>query len=242
MKNLSSFSSFTGMGLLLMLTNGCMKTEDPNMTLTDAAADADGNVYTSVTIGTQVWIVENLKTTKYNDTTAIPRVNDNTAWVNLSTPGYCWYNNDISNKDGYGALYNWYAVNTGKLCPTGWHVPSDEDWKIMERNLGMNNSDADATGWRYSGLVGGKLKESGTMHWMMPSVGATNTSGFSSRPGGDRESDLGFVNFGNYCYFWLSTEDGNSRAWFRRLNNDNAGVHRSSSRDAVGYSVRCLKN
>jgi uncharacterized protein (TIGR02145 family) len=106
----------------------------------------------------------------------------------------------------------------------------------------MNNSDAKATGWRYSGLVGGSLKEIGTMHWMMPAMGAINTSGFSSLPGGDCDSDLGFIHLGNYCYFRSSTEEGTSRAWYRRLNNDNAGVHRSSSRQGVGYSVRCLKN
>ena len=106
----------------------------------------------------------------------------------------------------------------------------------------MNNSDADATGWRYSGLVGGKLKESGSSHWSIPGAGETNTSGFTSLPGGDRESDAGFLNLGDYAYFWTSSEDGSPRAWFRRLNNDNAGVHRNSSRKATGYSVRCLRD
>ena len=132
------------MGLVLILSYGC--TKDNNNNPSSSITDTDGNVYTSVAIGTQVWMVENLKTTKYNDNSAIPLVTDNTAWGNLSTSGYCWYSNDIANKTAYGALYNWYAVNTSKLCPTGWHVPIDAEWKILERNLGMNNSDADATG------------------------------------------------------------------------------------------------
>jgi uncharacterized protein (TIGR02145 family) len=227
------------MGLVSILPNGCKK--DNNINPATAITDADGNVYTSVTIGTQVWMVENLRTTKSNNGTPIPLVTDEAAWGALDTPGYCWYNNDeVANKTDYGALYNWpAAVNA---CPAGWHLPTDEEYKILERNLGMNNTDANATGWRYSGLVGGSLKEAGTMHWMMPAMGATNTSGFTALPGGDRDTDLGFLNLGDYSYFWSASPDGTPRAWYRRLNNDNAGVHRSSSRQSVGYSVRCLKN
>ena len=109
------------MGLHLILINSCSKDEAENNPA--SITDKDGNVYTSVTIGTQVWMVENLKTTKYNDGTPIPNVTDNTEWSNLTTPAYCWYDNDITKKNPYGALYNGYAVRTGKLCPTGWHVP-----------------------------------------------------------------------------------------------------------------------
>jgi len=227
------------MGLVSILPNGCKK--DNNINPATAITDADGNVYTSVTIGTQVWMVENLRTTKSNNGTPIPLVTDEAAWGALDTPGYCWYNNDeVANKDDYGALYNWpAAVNA---CPDGWHLPTDEEYKILERNLGMNNTDADATGWRYSALVGGSLKEAGTSHWSL-SAGATNSSGFTALPGGNRDTDVGFNNsLGVYGYYWSATEDGSSRGWYRRLNNDNGGVHRSSSRKAVGYSVRCLKN
>ena len=107
------------------------------VTATPNVVDIDGNVYHTVTIGTQVWMVENLKTTKYNDGTAIPLVTDNTAWGALTTPGYCWYNNDSATyKNTYGALYNWYAVNTGKLAPTGWHVPTDSEWTVLTTYLG----------------------------------------------------------------------------------------------------------
>ena len=226
-------------GLVLTLFNSCKKDNTNNPS--GAITDKDGNVYASVTIGTQVWMVENLRTTKYNDGTPIPLVTDAATWGALTTPGYCWYNNDeASNKAAYGALYNWKAAMNA--CPAGWHLPTDAEWKILERNLGMNNTDADATGWRYSALVGGQLKETGTSHWKVPAVGATNTSGLTSLPGGDRDTDVGFIDLGNYCFFWSATEDGSSRAWYRRLNDDNAGVHRSSSRQPTGYSVRCLQN
>lgn len=226
-------------GSILIITGSCKK--DSNNNPSDTITDADGNVYSTVTIGTQVWMAENLRTTKDNNVTPFPLVTDGAAWGTMTTAAYCWYNNDeAANKSVYGALYNWTAAMNA--CPAGWHLPTDEEWKALERNLGMNNTDADATGWRYSGLVGGKLKETGTSHWKVPAVEATNTSGFTSLPGGDRDSDLGFLNLGDYCYFWSATEDGNSRAWYRRLNDDNAGVHRNSSRKETGYSVRCLKN
>jgi len=222
-----------------MLPTGCKKDASNNLTTT--ITDLEGNVYTSDTIGTQVWMVENLRTTRSNDGTPIQLVTDGTAWGALTIPGYCWYNNnEVGNKTTYGALYNWKAAVNA--CPVGWHLPSDEEWKTLERNLGMNNSDANSTGWRYSGLVGGQLKESGTTHWLQPAIGGTNTSGFSALPGGGRDGDVGFTDLGMYSFFWSSSADGSSRAWFRRLNNDNAGVHRSSSRQPVGYSVRCLKD
>ena len=119
--------------------------------------DIDGNNYLTVTIGTQIWMAENLRTTKYNDGTAIPLVTDNTTWANLTTPAYCWYNNDAkTNGSTYGALYNWYSVNTKKLCPTGWHVPNDTEWTTLTTYLGG------------TAVAGGKLKETGTAHWYSP--------------------------------------------------------------------------
>lgn len=157
--------------------------------------DSDGNVYNTVTIGTQVWMAENLRTTKYKDNTAIPLVTDNTAWTNLSTPGYCWYNNDAAtNKSTYGALYNWYTVNTGKLCPTGWHVPTDAEWSTLTTCLGG------------VGVAGGKLKEAGTSHWMSPNVGATNETGFTALPSGYRYAGGTFEYNGLGGWWWSSTE------------------------------------
>jgi uncharacterized protein (TIGR02145 family) len=193
--------------------------------------DADGNVYHTVTIGTQTWTVENLKSTKYNDGTAIPNVTDSTAWNNLTTPGYCWYNNDATtNKNIYGALYNWYAVNTGKLAPVGWHVPTDSEWRILSVYLGGDN------------VSGGALKESGTTHWYTPNAGATNSSGFSALPGGYRYYDGSFWGIGNFGYWWSATEDNASDAYGRDLLYSYSSLTRDYGSKSCGFSVRLVKN
>ena len=117
--------------LTIIMLVSCSKKDDPNNTV-NTVTDKDDNVYHTVTIGTQTWMAENLKTTKYNDGTAIPLVTDSTAWTSLLTPAYCWYNYDATTyKNTYGALYNWYAVNTGKLAPIGWHVATDAEWTTL---------------------------------------------------------------------------------------------------------------
>ena len=130
--------------------------------------DKDGNIYKTILIGTQTWMVENLKTTKYNDGTSIPFVSEPTSWSNLSTPACCWQQNDPARKVTYGVLYNWYTINTGKLCPKTWHVPSDSEWTALTDYLGGEN------------VAGGKLKESGFKHWYSPNTGATNEVAFSA--------------------------------------------------------------
>jgi uncharacterized protein (TIGR02145 family) len=212
---------------LLCLTGFCKKEEDEETT--GAITDKDGNVYTSVTIGTQVWMKENLKTTKYNDGTAIPLVTNNTEWGNLTTPGYCWYNNDATaNKATYGALYNWYAVNTGKLCPTGWHVPSDSEWTILITFLGENDA-------------GRKLKEIGNSHWESPND-ATNETGFTALPGGYRLYDGNF-NYLESWGFWLSsTEYSTENAIQVNMNCRLSFLGIDYFGKNWGFSVRCLKN
>lgn len=193
--------------------------------------DADSNAYMTITIGKQVWMAENLKTTRLNDGKMIPLVTDEKAWKGLQTPGYCWYNNDTGNKDIYGALYNWYAVNTGKLCPKGWHVPSQTDWTDLVIFLGNEN------------LAGVKLKEAGTTHWKNVLIISTNDYDFSALPGGTRLYSGYFPTFGgSYAVWWSSTPFSEFHAW-------NRGLHDSSSRfwkghDDVhsGFSVRCLKD
>jgi len=192
--------------------------------------DIDGNVYNTVTIGTQVWMVENLKTTKYNDGTSIPNVTDNTAWGNLATPGYCWYNNDVAtNKNVYGALYNWFTVNTGKLCPTGWHVPSDTEWTTLTTYLGG------------VGIAGGKLKETGTSHWYSTYTSVTNETGFTALPGGERYIGL-FDYIGSNGIWWSSTETMTTYAWIRNMCYNYSDVNRSFSIKQDGKSVRCLRD
>jgi len=126
-----------------------------NSVNSESVTDIDGNVYHTVKIGTQVWMAENLKTTKYNDASSIPNLTDNAGWVGLTSGAYCWYNNDaITNKNIYGALYNWYAVNTGKLCPGGWHIPAISEWETMENHLIVNGYNYDGT------LSGNKIAKS----------------------------------------------------------------------------------
>lgn len=197
-----------------------------------ALKDVDGNVYTTVTIGTQTWMVENLKTTKYNDGTAIPLVTDNTAWSNLTTPGYCWYNNDVGTyKNTYGALYNSYTVNTDKLAPTGWHVATDAEWSTLTTYLGGE------------GVAGGKLKESGTTHWTSPNTGATNEWGFTALPGGCRFGIVGFFDdIGDNSRLWSATVVGVVGSWARYMDYDNAGVHRVEYPKYYGFQVRCVRD
>ena len=194
--------------------------------------DIDGNTYKTVTIDTQIWMVEDLKTTKYNDGTAIPLVEaDNNEWSNLTEPGYCWYNNDHETYGNtYGILYNWYAVNTGKLCPAGWHVPTDAEWTILTDYLGGEN------------VAGGKLKEAGTTHWNSPNAGATNETGFSALPGGYR-SDVGtFYYVGFDGYWWSATDLGMNYAWYRDMMFYNSDIRALTGIKRNGFSVRCLKD
>ena len=204
---------------------------NPDLTY-GTVTDIQGNTYRTIPINNQVWMAENLKTTKYNDNTNIELVEDVTDWINLTTPGYCWYdNNEALFKNTYGALYNWYVVSTGKLCPSGWHVPTDEEWTIMTNYLGGEN------------VAGGRLKETGTGHWFIPNTGANNETGFTAMPGGLREmphGNFGFLGrFGNY---WPGDEGHPSYAWNRTFNFDLIYVYRSGSDKRDGYSVRCINN
>jgi uncharacterized protein (TIGR02145 family) len=205
-------------------------------------SDIDGNVYQTITIGTQVWMAENLKVTHYRNGDPIPNVTDNAAWQALSTEAYCEYNNDINNVATYGRLYNWYAVGDSRnIAPAGWHVPTDAEWKQLEMYLGMSQTQADSTGWRGT-TEGNKLRERGTTHWYFPNIGATNESGFSGLPGGVRGYGGPFDGMGSSAAFWSSTEYGNYSAWCRHLHYDYPRVHRSSADKDDGFSVRCVKD
>jgi uncharacterized protein (TIGR02145 family) len=224
------------LGITLILSAGCKKDEE---TPSGEIKDRDGNVYHTVTIGTQVWMVENLKTTKYNDGSPIPLVTDGSAWTELSTPGYCWHNNnEAANKDTYGALYNWYTVNTGKLCPKGWHVPTDAEWKTLEMYLGLTQAEADDFGYRGTDQ-GTQLKN--TSGWNSGGNG-TNTSGFSALPGGGRNLNGTFFSIGSYGIWWSSSEVGTNYAWFRYLSYNYGYVFRSNDSKQNGFSVRCLRD
>jgi uncharacterized protein (TIGR02145 family) len=221
------------LGAISILTNSCKKNNNDSSLPEGTVTDADGNVYHTLKIGTQIWMAENLKTTKYNDGTAIPLVTDNTTWKNLSTPGYCWYNNEGPTfKYTYGALYNWYTVNTGKLSPKGWHVPTDAEWEILVTFLGGDT------------IAGGKMKETGTAHWLPPNKGSTNSSGFTALPSGGRSYvDGSFSGLGHSTDFWSSTEvDSVLFAFSRLLYPDTAFVYHAMGNKKFGSSVRCLQD
>jgi uncharacterized protein (TIGR02145 family) len=191
--------------------------------------DADGNSYSVIRIGTQLWIKRNLETTSLNDGTDITLVSSNSTWSNLTTPGYCLYNNLTSNKDIYGALYNWYTVNTGKLCPTGWRVSTDDDWNTLENFLGGASP------------AGGKLKEVLYAHWLNPNFGATNESGFTALPGGYRLETGTFEGISTYGSWWTSTELS-PNAFRRRIWYQDDKTFRDLVNEKYGMSVRCVKN
>lgn len=202
--------------------------------------DADGNQYTVVKIGSAMWMAENLKTTKYNDNSLIPNVTGNGAWASQTTGAYCWYNNDMAfNKPIYGALYNWFAVNNGKLCPAGWHVATDSEYKTLEQSIGMAQAELDLWGWRGTDQ-GTKMKNS--TGWSAGQTGS-NASGFAAIPGGYRfYQDGSFYNQNILSYWWTATENDATRAWYRRLDGDNAKVYRASGEKPAGKYVRCVKN
>jgi uncharacterized protein (TIGR02145 family) len=218
-----------------------------------ACTDADGNNYTVVTIGTQTWMAENLKTTKYNDGIDIPLakdtaalINDPTAWWNLTTSAYFWYKNDAATyKNEYGALYNWYAVNTGKLAPTGWHVSTDAEWTTLGNYLIAN-------GYNYDGSTSGDYYAkslAATTNWTTyKDAGAigndlskNNSTGFSAMPGGGCYAG-GFYFVGRDGYWWSSTENDASSTWARGLNYNDIGLSRYNYSKYAGYSVRCVRD
>ncbi|MEI7831298.1 MAG: fibrobacter succinogenes major paralogous domain-containing protein [Prolixibacteraceae bacterium] len=193
--------------------------------------DMDGNFYHFAKIGSQVWMTENLRSTRFRDSTSITLVDNATSWSNQIGPGYCWYGDDeVANKSKYGALYNWYAVNSGKLCPTGWHVPTDTEWTTLTTFLGGEP------------LAGGKLKESGIVHWITPNASATNESGFTALPGGYRLNSGIYGNMGIYGNWWTTTSVLANVANYRYLYYGNASVTKSFISQKSGLSVRCLKN
>jgi uncharacterized protein (TIGR02145 family) len=200
--------------------------------------DLDGNEYKTIQIGAQTWMAENLKTTKLNDGTAIPDVVVDTVWSALTSPGYCWYNNEPDYTTGFGALYNWYAVNTSNLCPLGWHVPTEDEWSVLVNYLGgMDEANA-------------KIRETGTKHWQSVTSDATNSSGFTAIPTGVRFGDGRYLNLGIFARFWSSTitsynpENANSVDWMWWDTGDftSWSGNRGGNSLMEGESVRCLKD
>ncbi|MCK9424068.1 MAG: fibrobacter succinogenes major paralogous domain-containing protein [Bacteroidales bacterium] len=208
----------------------------------DRVIDIDGNVYQTVIIGNYEWMANNLRTTTYNDGTKIPKVSDSITWSGLSSDAYCWYNNDESNADAYGALYNWYAVNTAKLCPDGWRVPSDNEWKFLEGSVDIQYGIGDAV-WDDIGLrgndVGQRLKSKSG--WRSGSNGS-DEFGFSALPCGERLISGRYFIAGSNGFWWSNTGYSESRAWYRSLIYAFEDIFRLGHDKRFGFSVRCLRD
>jgi uncharacterized protein (TIGR02145 family) len=244
MKNLTKLNRYIALIVLSVITvTGCNKNDDDSLTgksstifnttkTYNSMTDQDGNVYKTITIGTQTWMAENLRTTTYNDGMPIPNVSDSIAWASLLSGAYCNYKN-TSDHDfiaTYGRLYNWYTINTGKLAPQGWHVPSKEEFTTLINFLG-----GDA-------VAGGKLKETGATHWLSPNIGATNESGFSALPSGYRGSiDYPFLSLTEATSFWISTDDGPySSGRVLRYNDPYAPAYVFEKK--MGFPIRLIKD
>lgn len=213
--------------VLIVFFISCSKEVKPP----EPVPDIEGNIYKTVQIGTQFWMAENLKTTRYNDGTTIPLITNGNDWGNLKTPGYCWYLNDEGTyKDPYGALYNGYTVSTGLLCPTGWHVPGRDEWQQLRNFL------ADTI------KGGGKLKEAGTIHWLPPNKGAENSTGFNALAAGIRYFEGSFSSFSYFTSFWSATETGTNNQWYLSLYYGDATVSMNHRSKKQGFSVRCIKD
>jgi len=183
----------------------------------------------SVKIGNQVWMSENLNVDHYQNGDPIPEVKDDKEWSSLKTGAWSYYNNDPDNQVIYGKLYNWFTIHDKRsLCPSGWHVPSDADWRVLEAFLGGKE------------VAGGKIKS--TTVWNSPNTGGSNSSGFSALPGGHRTGDGTYYAIGKTGLFWSSSENDARYAWFRELYYLNSNVFRNYDYKQGGFSVRCIKD
>lgn len=203
----------------------------PLFLFSQTVIDIEGNVYQTVIIGKQLWMAENLKTLTLNNGTPITNITDNTEWGNAVNPAYCFFDNNASYKDTYGALYNWHAVNTQMLCPTGWHVPTNPEMDSLAIYLGG------------SPVAGSKMKEVGNAHWTSMNTDATNESGFTALPGGGRIISTGLFNYalGQYAFFWTATNISSAAAG-RYISYYSGALQLSSSGQQAGMSVRCVND
>ena len=199
--------------------------------------DINGNTYRTVKIGTQCWLRENLNVLNYNDGVAIPHVSGNSAWANQNSGARCWYGNDSATyATVYGGMYNWHAVNSGKLCPTGWHVPTNSEWTTLTDFVGGTST------------AGNTLKSTLTEpsphpRWNSPNSGATNATGFSALPGGYRNySDGMFDNIGYGGHWWTSTAHSSTRAYRVELYSIVGSVFTGNDDYVNAFSVRCVKD
>jgi uncharacterized protein (TIGR02145 family) len=227
-RNILTFS-LTLIGTLSIFFISCKKDDPP---ATDSVTDIDGNIYNTVTIGTQTWMGENLKVAHYRNGDAIPNIADSATWSGLTTGAYSDFDNLAANGAIYGKLYNWYSVDDNRnIAPKGWHVATDADWVTLSSFLGGDS------------IAGGKLKETGTVHWKSPNTGAGNETNFTALPGGSRGFTGIFGGLGKEGGWWsYCGREFLNGCYNRWLINDKIVVYRSFNDKRVGFSVRCVKD
>ncbi len=211
----------------------------------DGVTDVEGNFYQTVIIGKQEWTTENLRTTTLNDGQEIINTPDDEDWLYQTAPAYSWYENHPAHASGFGALYNWFAIDTGRLCPAGWRVPTDEDWKILEGNVDSEYGQLDPE-WDREGHrgydAGAQLKSTSGWDVYGNGINGFDSFGFTALPAGFRASNGFFSGTHGLTQFWLADDYSEMRAWRRILNHDNDMVARYPSSKASGYSVRCIRS
>jgi len=210
-------------------TQGFINTLDNQIPL----VDIDGNTYKKIIIGSQIWMKENLRVSRYRNGDQIPIITDNINWSSSTLGARCWYNNDsISNEIPYGNLYNWYAVEDNRgLCPIGWHIPTDQEFTILKDYLGG-----------ISNVEGGKLKATDTFYWNSPNIGATNEIGFTAYPSGYRNQPGYFYEIGRATIFWASSMINNTFAGRVLYSYSNSMLRHFTTNKEFGASVRCLRD
>lgn len=228
-KRISMFDKFVsriGKIFIFFLLISCEKIPDPG------CVDIDGNIYKTVQIGSQVWMAENLRTTRLNDGTPIP---ENIHTWTAEKPYYCYLGN---NSKSIEILYNWHTVSTNRLCPKGWDVPTDYDWIELERFVGMSLDQANDIGWRGNNEA---VKLKSTYSWEWGNNG-TDEYGFNATAVGYKYATTGnFEHIGNQVQYWTSTPDINEYA-IRRSFSDSEKIYRGGTYRNNGFSVRCIKN
>jgi len=218
--------------LLLIVFSACDKEEpEPEYICGESIYDIEGNKYATIEIAGRCWMSENLRTTRYNDNTSIANITEIDEYVALESGAFSWYEHDYDlYGKTFGALYNFHAVNSKKLCPDGWEIPSDYDWNLMADTLGGEEN------------LGGMMKQTDTIYWNSPNLGATNSTGFNALPGGYRHGATGeFEEIGEGAYYWTSTALSLLSAWNRKLLYDSEELGKSTVSKSFAFSVRCIK-
>jgi uncharacterized protein (TIGR02145 family) len=237
--NMSGLNGSTTYFVRAYATNNTGTAYGNQVSFTTPISDIDGNDYHSITIGTQTWMVENLRVTHFNDGSDIELITSDLEWKTSKDPSYCWYYNIVPVEGDNGALYNFYTINTGKLCPTEWHVPSDGEWKTLEIFLGMSQAESAMENWRGEGTSALLKSAKG---WYVLN-GSQDMYGFKAMPAGFRQGMTGaFEDYNQGTFWWSSTIFDDSNGWFRSIDSDETAIYRGNLINQNGFSVRCIKD